>query len=63
MEDIEADDAAGSGSDSGRPIREASCTTNEKDEHLIYDWMRFKRDKIWCRYNLYYNGRKAIMVY
>jgi hypothetical protein len=36
MEDVEVDDAAGSGSHSGGPIKEASTTTDEEDNHLVY---------------------------
>ena len=47
MEDVEADNAAGSKSDFGGPIKEASSGTEEEDEHLIYDRTCFRRDKVW----------------
>jgi hypothetical protein len=61
MEDVEANDTASTGSDSGRLIRKANNATNMEDEHLVYDWMRFRRDKVWRCYNLYYSGRKVIV--
>lgn len=61
MEDVEADDAIGSGSNSRGPIREASSATNKKDKNLIYDRTHFRRDKVRCHYNLYYSERRVII--
>ena len=61
MEDIEIDDIAGSGLNSGRPIREASSTTNDKDENLIYYQEHFRMDKAWHHYNLHYHGHRIIV--
>ena len=61
MEDEETDDAANSGSNSGEPIREANTATDKEDEHLVYDHTSFRKDKIRCRYNLYYSGPRVII--
>jgi hypothetical protein len=61
MEDVGADDTAGSGSDSEGPVREASTTIDEEDEHLVYDRTCFKKDMIWHRFNLYYSNPRVII--
>jgi hypothetical protein len=60
MEDVGTDDIVGSGTDSEGPVREASTTVDE-DEHLIYDQRRFRKDKIWRCFNLYYSRCRVII--
>ena len=45
MKDVGTDDTAGNKSDFGGPIKEASSTSDEEDDNLIYDRERFMRNK------------------
>ena len=60
-EDVEKDVTSSSEIDSKGLVREASTATDEEDEHLVYDWTRFRKDKIWRRFKLYYCKRRVII--
>jgi hypothetical protein len=42
-------------------IKEASSTTNVKDNNLIYDRERFRKNKAQSRYDFYYQDHKVIV--
>ena len=51
MDDIMSDDTLNSSPDPKGPIRKANSGTNRDEDHLIYDWERFRVDKA-CRVDI-----------
>ena len=61
MEDAGTDVTADSGSDSRGLIRKASSATDAKDNNLIYDHERFRKNKTRRHYDFYNRDHRVII--
>ena len=61
MEEAMSDDTTRDRPVPGEPIRGASTATDKEDEELVYDRIRFWRDKVRRRYFRYYHRRRIIV--